>query len=68
MKRINKYLYGYKLYVNYGYGHGWEYEIFETSRTAILDRKREYLDNCSYPVKITKGRESNPEYPEVPCD
>ena len=56
MKRINKYLYGYKLYVNYGYGHGWEYEIFEETRKGYLENKKLYLENCPYPQKWARGR------------
>jgi hypothetical protein len=58
----NKYLYGWALYVNYGFGHGWEYEVFEESYKEIKQRKREYLANCNYPVKISQKRELNPDY------
>ena len=61
-KRVNKYIYGWKLYVNYGYGHGWEYEIFEETYKDIKQRVKEYRDNCPYPVKITQSRELNPNY------
>ena len=58
--KINKYLYGYKFYVNYG--HGYEYEIFETTRQGMLKNKKAYQENCSYPLKISYGRELNPVY------
>lgn len=61
MKKPTKYIYGFKLFVNYG--QGWEYEIFEESRKEILTRVKEYRENCpQYPVKFSKGREPNPEY------
>ena len=47
----------WRLYVNYGYGDGWELEITEYSRKAIQANFKAYLENCSYPVKIVKGRE-----------
>lgn len=51
----NKYLYGWKLYVNYG--QGWEYEIFETTRTEINERVKEYRANCpQYAIKVTQAR------------
>jgi hypothetical protein len=62
MKKENKFLYGYKLYVDYGYGHGWEYEIFEETFSEIKKRKKEYLENCNYPLKVSRGREENPRY------
>ncbi len=59
MPRINKYLYGWKLYVNYG--SGWEYEQFETNRQAYQENKKAYRENCNYPQKWTRGRELNTE-------
>jgi len=59
-KRINKYLYGWKFYVNYG--QGWEYEIFEATSQGMKENRKAYLENCPYPLKITKGREANPAY------
>ncbi len=61
-KRINKYLYGIKLYVNYG--QGWEYEIFEETYKGYIINRKAYQENCSYPQKWSKGRELNPEYKE----
>lgn len=63
MKKQNKYLYGYKLSVNYGYG--WEYEVFEETLSEIRQRAKEYRENCSYPVRISQGRETNPDYKET---
>ena len=48
----------WEIHVNYGYGHGWEYEIAEPTRTEALQRLNEYRENCpEYPVKIVKCRE-----------
>jgi hypothetical protein len=61
VKKQNKYLYGYKLYINYG--QGWEYELFEESLKEIKQRAKEYRENApQYPRKITSGRELNPNY------
>ena len=56
----NKYLYGWKFYVNYG--SGWEYECFETTYKAMKENRKAYRENCPYPLKITQGRELNPNY------
>lgn len=53
----NKFLYGWKFYVNYG--QGWEYEIFEETYKGMTENRKAYRENCSYPLKITKGREIN---------
>ena len=58
--RVNKYLYGWKLYVNYG--GGWEYEHFEETREGYKENRKAYQENCTYPQKWTRGRESNPDY------
>lgn len=58
--RINKYLYGWKLYVNYG--SGWEYEQFEETLKGYLANRKAYRENCSYPQKWVRGRELNPAY------
>lgn len=62
MKRINKYLYGWKFYCNYG--QGWEYECFETTFDAMKENRKAYRDNSPYPLKITRGREVNPDWRE----
>ena len=56
----NKYLYGWKLYVNYG--QGWEYETFEEIYTDYKENKRLYKENCNYPQKWIKSREINSAY------
>ena len=56
-KKVSKYLYGWKFYVNYG--QGWEYEIFEDTYQGMRENRKAYLENCPYPLKITKGRELN---------
>ena len=58
----NKYLYGWKFYVDYG--QGWEYETFETTRQGMIANRKAYRENCSYPLKISRGRETNPYYKE----
>jgi len=59
-KKINKFLYGWKFYVDYGAGR--EYECFEITKKDMLENKKAYEANCGFPLKITRGRESNPEY------
>lgn len=60
-KKDNKYIYGYKLYINYG--QGWEYELFEESLREIKQRSKEYRENApQYARKIVSGREPNPHY------
>lgn len=55
--RKNKWLYGWKLYVNYG--HGWEYETFEETFEGFKVNKKAYLENCPYPQRWCRGRELN---------
>jgi hypothetical protein len=62
-KKVNKYLYGWKLYVNYG--QGWEYETFEDTFKGYKENRKAYRENCPYPQKWTNGRETNPEYKEA---
>jgi len=61
--KTNKYLYGWKLWVNYGYS--WEYEIFEETWEGKQENHRLYMENCTYPTKWTYTREVNPEYKEA---
>lgn len=58
--KINKFLYGWKLYVNYG--QGWEYEIFEETRASFRENAGLYRENCAYPQRWTRGRETNPAF------
>lgn len=60
MKKINKWLYGYKLYVDYG--QGWTYEQFDETRTQFKENRKAYRENCPYPQKWVRGRELNPEW------
>ena len=61
VKKENKYLYGWKLYLNYG--QGWEYTSFDESLTAIKREAKEYRENQpQYARKITQGKEPNPHY------
>jgi hypothetical protein len=57
MKKKNKYIYGWKLWVNYG--QGWEYEIFEETRQGYIENRKAYRENCTYPQKWTRARELN---------
>ena len=57
MPKKNKYLYGWKFYVNYG--QGWEYETFETTYKGMVKNRKAYQENCFYPLKITNGRVLN---------
>lgn len=60
-QKNNKFIYGFKLYVNYG--RGYEYEIFETTHADARARVREYRENCpQYPIKLSRGREINDQY------
>ena len=59
--KTNKYLYGYKIYLNYG--QGWEYELFETTWKEARERLAEYRANCpEYPITYARGREINPDW------
>lgn len=58
--KVNKFLYVWKLWVNYG--QGWEHETTETTRKAFLENRRIYRQECRYPQKWTQAREPNPEY------
>lgn len=61
--RIPKYIYGFKLYVNYG--QGYEYETFEETFKGYIENRKLYRQNCQYPQKWTKGKEENPLYYEL---
>ena len=73
-KRPNKYLYGWKFYCDYG--QGWEYEGFELTYKAMKENRKAYRESSPYPLKITQGRELNPEWEAIqhenqggePCD
>lgn len=58
-KRINKFLYGWKLYVNYG--QGWEYETFENTFKGYKENRKAYREECRYPQRWSRGREFNPD-------
>lgn len=60
-KKINKYLYGYKFYVNYG--QGYEYEGFCLNRRELKEMIKDYSVNCpQYSIKYNAGRELNPSF------
>lgn len=47
----------YVLLVNYGDTYGYEEEVVEDTRQEILQRSKEYRENCpEYPTKIIKRR------------
>lgn len=61
MKRVNKWLYGWKILVNYG--HGWEYECFELTRKEARAQLKTYRENVpGISIKAVPGREPNPDY------
>lgn len=45
----------WRFYCNYG--QGWEHEITEYTKKAMLENKKAYEENSPYPLKIVKGRE-----------
>ena len=48
----------WEMYVNYGYGQGYEYELVEYTQKEIYRRVKEYRQNCpQYDVKVVKKRE-----------
>lgn len=50
--------YEYVLQTDYGYGHGWEDVVAESTEAEAKERKREYQDNAGqYPYRIVKRRE-----------
>jgi hypothetical protein len=60
-KRPNKYLYGWKIWVNYG--QGWEYECFERTWKEAKAQLATYRANVpGIQIKATRGREQNPNY------
>jgi len=60
MTKNNKFLYGWKIYVDYG--QGWEYQIFEETLAGMRENAKAYRTDCQYPVKIVEGREPNPRW------
>ena len=61
--RINKYLYGYRIYIDYGYGY--EYELFELTHQDMKNQVKDYRKNAGHvikAIKVTRGREINPNY------
>ena len=48
----------WEMYVNYGYGQGYEYELTEYTQKEAYRRVKEYHKNCpQYAVKIVNKRE-----------
>ena len=62
MKRENKYLYGWKFFCDYG--QGYEYETFEETFEGMKENRKAYRESSPYPLKISRGRELNPNYKE----
>ena len=50
----------WRVEVNYGFGHGWEYQIAEYSKAEARKRLAEYRENCAYPSRLRKTRERIP--------
>lgn len=47
----------WRLMINYGSGHGWEFETAESTYKDIRQRKKEYAENCpEYPTRIVCKR------------
>lgn len=62
MKKINKYLYGWKIQSNSGFG--WDDECFEETRKEAVAQLKCYRENAygRFAVRAVKGRELNPLY------
>ncbi len=46
----------WRFYLNYG--QGWEHEITEYTREAMLENRKAYRQNCpQYPLRVVRGRE-----------
>jgi len=45
----------WRIYVNYG--SGWEHECTEYSLNDMKENRRAYSENCTYPIRIVRGRE-----------
>ena len=47
----------WELYIDYGYGDGWEYVLTEKSASEARKRRKEYAENApQYSTKIVKRR------------
>lgn len=63
-QKVNKYLYGWNIYTNYGYG--WDFECFydrklDYSFSEILEDAKQYRA-AGARVKICRTRIPNPDY------
>ncbi len=55
MNKKNKFLYVWKLWINYG--QGWENECIEETYTGYIENRRAYRENCpQYPQRWTRAR------------
>lgn len=63
-KKVNKYLYGWRFSVDYGYGDGFEYECFEDTYAGMIENRKAYRQNLppGARLRIGQGRELNPEW------
>ena len=59
---MNKFIYGWKFYCDYG--QGWEFETFEETYEGMVENRKQYRENSPHPLKITKGRLPNDNYRE----
>ena len=54
----------YVIQVHYGGQYGWEDVTEEEVLSEARDRRKEYRENVSYPVRLIRRRERNPLYQE----
>jgi len=45
----------WRFYVNYG--AGWEHEHTDVTRAEMKENRKQYRENCAYPVRIKRVRE-----------
>jgi len=47
----------FQLYIDYGWGDGWEHEVSTDSRAEIKEYQKEYSENCpQFLIKIKRVR------------
>ena len=44
----------WRFFVNYG--QGWEEETIELDYQSMKENRRLYRENCSYPLRVRRGR------------
>jgi hypothetical protein len=58
---IRKWIWVWKLYVNYGQGN--ELECIELTYKDYKENRKQYRENCQYPHYWKYGKILNPDYP-----